>query len=54
VRIHLAEGNVAEALRAYGTFATMLAEEFGVPPTGHMTRLLAGHLRGPGEWAAVR
>ena len=45
VRIHLAEGNVAEAVRAHDTFATMLADELGVLPTEHMTRLLAGHLR---------
>ncbi len=40
VRIHLAEGNVAEAVRAYEFFRTMLEDELGVPPTEQMTRLL--------------
>ncbi len=40
VRIHLAEGNVAEAVRAYDFFRTLLADELGVPPSRLMTRLL--------------
>ncbi|WP_369255242.1 AfsR/SARP family transcriptional regulator [Geodermatophilus amargosae] len=40
VRIHLAEGNVAEAIRAYELFRTMLEDELGVPPTELMTRLV--------------
>jgi DNA-binding SARP family transcriptional activator len=40
VRIHLAEGNVAEAVRAYELFRTMLADELGVGPSGLMTRLV--------------
>jgi DNA-binding SARP family transcriptional activator len=40
VRIHLAEGNVAEAVRAYEHFRTMLEDELGVSPTELMTRLL--------------
>ncbi|SFT86058.1 DNA-binding transcriptional activator of the SARP family [Geodermatophilus amargosae] len=40
VRIHLAEGNVAEAVRAYEFFRTMLEDELGVAPTEQMTRLV--------------
>jgi DNA-binding SARP family transcriptional activator len=40
VRIHLAEGNVVEAVRAYEFFRTMLADELGVTPTEQMTRLV--------------
>jgi DNA-binding SARP family transcriptional activator len=40
VRVHLAEGNVAEALRAYDQFRGMLREELGVPPSEQMTRLV--------------
>jgi DNA-binding SARP family transcriptional activator len=40
IRIHLAEGNVAEAVRAYEFFRTMLEDELGVPPTEQMTRLV--------------
>ena len=32
VRVHLVEGNVAEAVRAYDSFRTMLAEELGRGP----------------------
>lgn len=40
VRIHLAEGNLAEAVRAYEHFRTLLGDELGVPPTEQMTRLV--------------
>jgi DNA-binding SARP family transcriptional activator len=40
VQIHLAEGNVAEAVRAYEFFRTMLEDELDVPPTEQMTRLV--------------
>jgi DNA-binding SARP family transcriptional activator len=40
VRVHLAEGNVVEALRAYGRFRSLLHDELGVPPTEQMTRLV--------------
>ncbi|WP_269194103.1 AfsR/SARP family transcriptional regulator [Blastococcus sp. VKM Ac-2987] len=40
VRIHLAEGNLAEAVRAYELFRSMLEDELGVPPTEQMTRLV--------------
>ena len=40
VRVHLAEGNVVEALRAYARFRDLLHAELGVPPTEQMTRLV--------------
>jgi DNA-binding SARP family transcriptional activator len=40
VRVHLAEGNVVEALRAYQVFRTMLADELGVVPSGLMLDLV--------------
>jgi DNA-binding SARP family transcriptional activator len=40
VRVHLAEGNAAEALRAYEQFRCMLADELGVPPSAQMARLV--------------
>ena len=42
VRVHLAEGNVAEALRAHDVFRDLLREELGVPPTEQMGRLVQG------------
>jgi DNA-binding SARP family transcriptional activator len=40
VRVHLVEGNVAEAVRAYDSFRTLLAEELGVAPSSQMDRLV--------------
>ncbi len=40
VGVHLAEGNVVEAVRAFEVFRTMLEEELGVPPSERMTRLV--------------
>ncbi|MGK5110688.1 MULTISPECIES: AfsR/SARP family transcriptional regulator [unclassified Geodermatophilus] len=42
VRVHLAEGNVAEALRAHDVFRDLLSDELGVPPTARMTGLVQG------------
>jgi DNA-binding SARP family transcriptional activator len=42
VRVHLAEGNVAEALRAHDLFRDLLRDELGVPPTEQMSRLVRG------------
>jgi DNA-binding SARP family transcriptional activator len=42
VQVHLAEGNVGEALRIYEQFREMVADELGVPPSEHMTRLVRG------------
>jgi DNA-binding SARP family transcriptional activator len=40
VRVHLAEGNTTEALRAYTLFREMLLDELGVLPTEQMTHLV--------------
>ncbi len=42
VEVHLAEGNVAEAIRAYEVFRAVLRDELGVCPTERMTRLVRG------------
>jgi DNA-binding SARP family transcriptional activator len=52
VRVHLAEGNVAEAVRAYESFHAMLAEEIGAAPTPEMCRLIRS-LPGRRSTAAV-
>jgi DNA-binding SARP family transcriptional activator len=46
VRLHLAEGNVAEAERAYRCFRDLIAQELGVAPTGHMEALMSQARRG--------
>lgn len=40
VRVHLAEGNVVEALRCYEQFRALLHDELGVRPSSHMQRLV--------------
>lgn len=40
VRIHIAEGNVSEAVRAHGRYSVQLREELGVAPPRHMTELI--------------
>lgn len=40
VRVHLAEGNLVEALRSYEQFRTMLADELGVGPSEQMACLV--------------
>jgi len=47
VRVHLAEGNVVEAVRAYDAFRALLARELGVGPTEQMARLVGNRLRRP-------
>ncbi|MGY1640610.1 BTAD domain-containing putative transcriptional regulator [Geodermatophilus sp. SYSU D00703] len=42
VRVHLAEGNPVEALRAYEHFRAMLLDELGVVPTEQMVGLVCG------------
>jgi DNA-binding SARP family transcriptional activator len=42
IRVHLAEGNVVEALRAFEQFRGLLDRELGVRPTSLMTRLVDG------------
>jgi DNA-binding SARP family transcriptional activator len=41
VRVHLAEGNIVEAVRAYGAFRDMLIHELGVAPTKQMEELMS-------------
>jgi DNA-binding SARP family transcriptional activator len=41
VRVHLAEGNVAEAVRSYESFRALLAVELGVEPTAQMDTLVS-------------
>ncbi|WP_231502790.1 BTAD domain-containing putative transcriptional regulator [Blastococcus sp. URHD0036] len=47
VCVHLAEGNVAEALRAYDQFCVLLSDELGVAPSDHMRRLVPQLARVP-------
>jgi DNA-binding SARP family transcriptional activator len=42
VRVHLAEGNTTEALRAHEQFRLLLADELGVQPSEQMARLVQG------------
>lgn len=42
VEVHLAEGNVAEAIRVYEVFRHVLEDELGVHPTERMRRLIRG------------
>ncbi|MGY1684977.1 BTAD domain-containing putative transcriptional regulator [Geodermatophilus sp. SYSU D00867] len=42
IRVHLAEGNAAEALRTYEQFRIVLEKEMGVRPSEQITRLVAG------------
>jgi DNA-binding SARP family transcriptional activator len=53
VRVHLAEGNVVEALRAYEQFRTMLADDLGVQPSSQFSRLVEGIRRSPGPAAGA-
>jgi DNA-binding SARP family transcriptional activator len=48
VRAHLAEGNLAEAVREYDAFSALLAAELGVRPTVQM-RELVRHVRPGGH-----
>ena len=41
VRVHLAEGNIVEAVRAYDAFRDMLVHELGVAPTAQMEELIS-------------
>ncbi|PRY50148.1 DNA-binding SARP family transcriptional activator [Geodermatophilus tzadiensis] len=41
VRVHLAEGNPTEAVRAYESFREVLAQELGVPPSRQMQDLVS-------------
>jgi DNA-binding SARP family transcriptional activator len=54
VRVHLAEGNLAEARRAYESFRAVLADTLGVAPTPSMTALLAQARRRPADGRPAR
>ena len=51
VRVHLAEGDVAAAVRTYQHFRTMLRDELGLDPTDRFTRLVR-HLGGASRAAS--
>ena len=42
VRVHLAEGNLVEALRAYEQFRILLRDDLGIQPSELMVRLVRG------------
>jgi DNA-binding SARP family transcriptional activator len=42
VRLHVADGNVVEAVRAYESFRRLLGEDMGIPPSARMQALVAG------------
>jgi len=56
IRVHLAEGNLLEARRAYDTFRAMLEAELGVAPTPQMEALVVPilHLRRRQSQGALR
>ena len=47
VQVHLSQGNVADALRAYEQFRLLLADELSVQPSELMVRLVRGILGSP-------
>jgi DNA-binding SARP family transcriptional activator len=47
VRVHLAEGNTAEALRQYRLFRRMLREQLGLEPSAQIEQLLRPIARSP-------
>lgn len=55
VRVHLAEGNTAEALRQYGLFRRLLREQLGLEPSAQIEQLLRPVARSPaGSLAEAR
>jgi DNA-binding SARP family transcriptional activator len=51
IRIHLADGNIAEAVQVYEAFRTLLADELGVAPSHHMGDLMSRvRRRCPEHW----
>ncbi|MGY1636851.1 BTAD domain-containing putative transcriptional regulator [Geodermatophilus sp. SYSU D00742] len=52
VRVHVAEGNLIEALRAYDQFRVLLADELGVSPSEEMARLVRGLCPSRGRFGA--
>ena len=47
IEVHLAEGNLGEAVRVYRQFQRLLAEQLGVHPSSALTRLIATARTGP-------
>ena len=47
IEVHLAEGNLAEALRQYQTYRRLVADELGLPPSPATRRLVAPLLGRP-------
>jgi DNA-binding SARP family transcriptional activator len=43
VSVHLAEGNLVEAIRAYVRFRDLLREQLGAEPSEHLVQLVFGH-----------
>jgi DNA-binding SARP family transcriptional activator len=56
VRAHLCEGNLAEAVRQYRSYADVLAQELGVRPSGAMDDLMTDALADAAttQWPAAR
>lgn len=53
VKVHLAEGNVVEALRQYETYAGLLRREVGLEPSRRLRELVEPHLAARIRTAAV-
>ncbi|MDP9399167.1 MAG: bacterial transcriptional activator domain-containing protein, partial [Actinomycetota bacterium] len=47
IEVHLAEGNLGEALRQYQTYRRLVADELGLPPSPAIRRLVAPLLGRP-------
>ncbi|WP_222262854.1 AfsR/SARP family transcriptional regulator [Modestobacter marinus] len=54
MRIHLAQGNVAEAIRTCESFRALLFDELGVAPSPQMEELVFGLRRSPSSRAPAR
>jgi DNA-binding SARP family transcriptional activator len=54
IRVHIAEINIAEAVRAYAVLRDLLVRELGVAPTAQMHNIptVAGRSRAPDRPAA--
>jgi DNA-binding SARP family transcriptional activator len=53
IRIHLAEGNIAEALRTYDRFAQLLRAQLGLQPSDRLTSMVASYRQGRRARAVV-
>jgi DNA-binding SARP family transcriptional activator len=45
IRVHLAEGNIAEALRSYDACCSTMLRELGLGPSRHTVELMSGARR---------